>query len=246
MIEVVVAENAGFCPGVRAATIKLADRISARREGERLYTLGHLIHNEDYNRSLEEQGVFAVKAEELSALAATATPEQPVTVFIRAHGIPTSTRRMLFELSESHPGFSFVDCTCPFVSKIHRIAADSSADGGDRKHIFLCIGSEHHPEVEGFMSCFEGEKHVFADAEELERALGGLDFASKRPIMVAQTTQKLTEWKKSQKILKNYCTNALIFDTICNVTEVGGQAVLGRQFHHTTPWLTERHGYYPT
>ncbi|GME79495.1 unnamed protein product [Ambrosiozyma monospora] len=30
------------------------------------------------------------------------------------------------------------------------------------------------------------------------------------------------------------------------VTEVGGQAVLGRQVRSTTPWPTERHGYDPT
>ena len=38
--------------------------------------------------------------------------------------------------------------------------------------------------------------------------------------MVAQTTQKLTEWEKCQKIIKKYCTNAKIFDTICSVTEI--------------------------
>ena len=40
------------------------------------------------------------------------------------------------------------------------------------------------------------------------------------PVLVAQTTQKLTEWKKTQKIFENLCTNALIFDTICNVTHL--------------------------
>ncbi|MBQ9777330.1 MAG: 4-hydroxy-3-methylbut-2-enyl diphosphate reductase, partial [Clostridia bacterium] len=49
MSEVVVAANAGFCPGVKIATRLLADRIAARRAGERIFTLGHLIHNEDYN-----------------------------------------------------------------------------------------------------------------------------------------------------------------------------------------------------
>ena len=40
------------------------------------------------------------------------------------------------------------------------------------------------------------------------------------PIMAAQTTQKLTEWKNSLKVIKKLYTNVKIFDTICNVTEI--------------------------
>ena len=219
MSEIVVAKNAGFCPGVRAATDRLARRMASAAEGERIFTLGHLIHNEDYNQALADAGVHAVAADELATLAATACEQAPVTVFIRAHGISLETRRTLESLREAHKGFSFEDCTCPFVSKIHRIAADQSAAGADDR-IFICIGSATHPEVEGFMSCFAGEKHVFADADSMEQAISGMDFSSKTPVMVAQTTQKLTEWKKCQKLLQKVCTNALIFDTICNVTDL--------------------------
>ena len=219
MSEVIVAANAGFCPGVTVATKRLGDRVAARSKGERIFTLGHLIHNEDYNRSLEAQGVLATSAQELPALALEASPDTPVTVFIRAHGIPVETRALLERLAREHEGFSFVDCTCRFVSNIHRIAAESSASGADSS-VFLCVGNAKHPEVEGFMSCFKGEKHVVSDAAELEALLRTLDLSVKTPIMVAQTTQKLTEWKKCQKLLQNYCTNALIFDTICNVTDL--------------------------
>ena len=217
MSQVIVAANAGFCPGVRAATQRLADRIQKCGAGETLYTLGHLIHNEDYNRALEAAGVRAVCADELPAIAESGAN---ATVFIRAHGITRETRALLEELAAAHPGFSFEDCTCPYVAKIHRIAADMSAGEGAQNYIFLCIGSEHHPEVEGFMSCFAGEKYVFPDAAALEIGLLGLDLAGKTPVMVAQTTQKLTEWKKCQKVLQKLCTNALIFDTICNVTDL--------------------------
>ncbi len=220
MSEIIVAKHAGFCPGVRAATERLHRRLLQASAGERIFTIGHLIHNEDYIRFLETKGVHAVSAAELPTLAESASEASPVTVFIRAHGIPAETGEMLRELSAAHPFFTFVDCTCVFVEKIHRIAAEQSEDGGV---MFLCIGSEHHPEVEGFMSRFAGEKHVFADAEALRVAIEvekRLDFSAKRPIMVAQTTQNLTEWKKSQKLLKKYCTNAVIFDTICNVTHL--------------------------
>lgn len=220
MSVVVVAKNAGFCPGVRSATDRLARAIAAAGEGERIFTLGHLIHNEDYNAALERAGVYAVTASELSEIAGNTDAGTRATVFIRAHGIPKETRALLESLVAAHPLFSFEDCTCPFVQKIHRIAEEMSAGEGKRKNIFICIGNGRHPEVEGFMSCFEGEKVVYANADELEKGIGTLDFCSKTPVMVAQTTQKLTEWKKSQKVLKKYCTNALIFDTICNVTDL--------------------------
>ena len=220
MSRVVVAENAGFCPGVRAATERLARRIREAKAGERLYTLGHLIHNEDYNAALERSGVRSISADELKTIAEATEVSGSACVFIRAHGITKSTRAMLAALAERYPRFSFEDCTCPFVSKIHRIAAEASEGEGKQNNVFVCIGSEKHPEVEGFMSCFEGEKYVFANADALEKGLEQLKRTEKVPVLVAQTTQKLSEWKKSQKLLKKYCTNALIFDTICNVTDL--------------------------
>ena len=218
MSEVIVARHAGFCPGVRAATDRLQRCIATAREGERLYTLGHLIHNEAYIRSLEAQGVGVVEAQELTALAYTACEASPVTVFIRAHGIPVQTRALLSHLAQQNPSFSYQDCTCPFVEKLHRIA--TTYNERTDAHVLICIGNAHHPEVEGFMSCFMGEKHVFATAAEMEAAIasGNLNFVSKSPVMVAQTTQNVTEWKICQKLLQKVCTNAIIFDTICNVT----------------------------
>ena len=72
------------------------------------------------------------------------------------------------------------------------------------------------------MSYFEGERFAFANSEELEQAINEEKFGfvrDKTPILVAQTTQNLLEWKKSQKLLQKLYTNALIFDTICSVTE---------------------------
>ncbi len=221
MREVVIARNAGFCPGVRAAAERLVRRLENRAPGERIFTLGHLIHNEDFNASLAQKGVHSVTADELTALARSATESAPVTVFIRAHGITRQVRGLLESLRAENPCFSFEDCTCVFVEKIHRIAEEKSRE--KEKYIFLCVGSKTHPEVEGIMSCFDGEKAVFANSEEMEQAIeAGIlsDFSSKSPVMVAQTTQKLTEWKKCQKLLQNLCTNALIFDTICNVTHL--------------------------
>ena len=72
------------------------------------------------------------------------------------------------------------------------------------------------------MSCVEGEKYVFGSADELEAAVksGVLgDMHKKTAVTAAQTTFDLSEWRKSREILKKLCTNTIIFDTICDVTE---------------------------
>ena len=108
MSHVIVAANAGFCPGVRAATERLARRVQSAEAGERIYTLGHLIHNEDYNAELERAGVRAVAAEELAEIAAATDAGHTATVFIRAHGIPKETKLLLEQLAyhNKHKGLN--------------------------------------------------------------------------------------------------------------------------------------------
>ena len=85
MIE--IAKNAGFCFGVKRATEELEHAIAAET-GERIYTLGQLIHNDTYNRQLEAAGVGVTSIEAIPSLVASATASSPVRVFVRAHGIP--------------------------------------------------------------------------------------------------------------------------------------------------------------
>ena len=217
-MEIVVAKNAGFCFGVKRATDSLESAIRNRRAGERIYTLGALIHNETYNKMLREQGVEVTDIGSVTELASGACESSPVTVFIRAHGIPKEDEAILRRLSEENPNFRYEDCTCPYVKKIHRIAEKHSSP----ENILLLLGGATHPEVVGIMSYFDYEKLTFSSSEEFERALGeGLlvKINNKKPILAAQTTQKLVEWEKTQKILKKVCTNPLIFGTICNVTD---------------------------
>ena len=85
MIE--IAKNAGFCFGVKRATDRLEEVISSQ-SGERIYTLGTLIHNDTYNRQLADAGVGVTSISQIPALAQSATADAPVRVFVRAHGIP--------------------------------------------------------------------------------------------------------------------------------------------------------------
>ena len=215
---VTVAEHAGFCFGVKRATDRLEETLANARAGEVVCTLGHLIHNEVYNRSLRERGVRTVEEADLPALAAGADEAHPVTVFVRAHGCPKETQETLEKAAAGNPFFRWEDCTCPYVKKIHTIARNNGGPG----KVFLLIGARMHPEVVGIVSYFEGKKFVFASAEELEQALAAdppLIGKDETPVMAAQTTLRLETWRACQDLLRRARPDAVVCDTICNVTE---------------------------
>ncbi len=220
--KVTVAENAGFCFGVKRATELIEAKI-AERDGSHIYTVGKLIHNDTYNARLAAAGVGVIDEKDIERLAASACEENRVVLFVRAHGMTRQTDSLLRGSAASNPYFSYVDCTCPYVKKIHRIAGSNSPQEGDAEEkIFILLGSADHPEVIGIVSYFSGRSFVYPDADSLRRAAenGELPLGDKIvPVVAAQTTQKLSEWKKTLEILKNLYTKSLIFDTICSVTE---------------------------
>ncbi len=229
MFEIHVAKNAGFCFGVARATEAVEREMAEHPEGERIFTLGRLIHNETYNQRLAAGGVRVISAEDVERLAGEATPETPVKVFVRAHGMTRETEALLAKCATGNPAFSFVDCTCSFVKKIHRIADEHSAlnakarmETGKDDRFLAVLGSADHPEVVGFLSRFDGQKIVFHNAAEaqalIEEGRVPTD-GSMRPVLVAQTTQNLIEWEKTKKIYNLTFTRPYIYDTICSITD---------------------------
>ena len=214
-MRITVASHAGFCFGVRRATEAVE---SAIKEGKsHIYTLGRLIHNDGYCRSLREAGVSEITAADIPALCERARSGEAITVVIRAHGEVDSLVKQLQACEAESPALRVLDCTCPFVEKVRRIAGEHSGEG----KIFYLLGTEDHPEVRGILSCAE-DGIVFSDADHLQRLLNntaGSEMTNKTVSIASQTTQKLSEWKKSLEILKKVYTNAQIFDTICSVTE---------------------------
>ncbi|MBE6565522.1 MAG: 4-hydroxy-3-methylbut-2-enyl diphosphate reductase [Ruminococcaceae bacterium] len=213
-----IAPHAGFCFGVKRAVETLEDAMKKLPEGGKIATLGPLIHNESYIRSLEARSIISVNEDEAAKRAEEATEAHPFVLIIRAHGISLSVEKNLQTIAKQNPHFTLVDCTCPFVKKIHRIAEEADSE----QAFFILIGDAEHPEVKGVMSRFAGEKYVCDSVEALETALTCRKEQKndgKIPIMAVQTTQNLCKWDKTQKFLKKLYTNAKIFGTICSVTE---------------------------
>ncbi|MGM9624882.1 MAG: bifunctional 4-hydroxy-3-methylbut-2-enyl diphosphate reductase/30S ribosomal protein S1 [Eubacteriales bacterium] len=219
------AKHAGFCPGVRRA-VETVYRLRAEHPDAKIVTLGELIHNPIVISELAACGISPAEADDIPELLAR-EPKRPLIVVIRAHGMPLPVERMLARLSDENGAdgrLTVVDCTCPFVKNIHRIADNESRPYADRPGDALGIifGDPAHPEVRGIESRFHCDTRIFATFEAL-REWGSTDeaaqYAEKRVIYVSQTTQKLAECKISQKFIEKLYTNAKIFDTICNVTE---------------------------
>ncbi len=205
------SEYAGFCFGVKRAAELIENTIG--NTPKQIYTLGDLIHNEDYINYLRSKGVKSLKdVDEIKNL----DPDKSL-VFIRAHGALASTYELLDEL-----GIEYIDTTCPFVKKIWQIVISENLKDSP---YFIVFGDREHPEVKGICSFIsekpDSEKYIIVnDAEELEKSLNIIPSdVTKRKVFLSQTTQNINEWKICVKILKKLYTNLTLFDTICNVTQ---------------------------
>lgn len=213
-MQITVAKGSGFCFGVRRAYKILEEQIAARREGDRICTLGSFVHNPLIVEELKGRGVPVVTEAELPSLAESASESSRVTVVLRTHGIPKELCAQLSEYKEKNQYFDYVDCTCPCVSRIHGIVEkESSVEPEDS--FLVIIGDPEHPEVKAIRSYCACDCAVCSTLDELKK----IKIDKKRVICVAQTTQKLTECKLCQNYLLNLFTNARIYDTICKVTE---------------------------
>ena len=196
-MKIIKAKTAGFCFGVDRGVKMTYDLVE---KGHKVATLGPLIHNDQLVEDLEKKGVIT----------AGSVDEVPdgYEVVIRCHGVPETiydkinTRSLVCH-----------DATCPFVSKIHKIAREAS----EKRAVLLVAGDKNHPEVQGIIGHTKGEAFVFGSLEEL-KAWPGLKMPEKTVYAVAQTTFQVTKWLECSAFLKKSYTNALIFDTICNAT----------------------------
>ncbi|MGN1346178.1 MAG: hypothetical protein ACI4V1_05300, partial [Eubacteriales bacterium] len=166
-MEITIAKHAGFCFGVKNATDVLEAEIErARREncGRRVLTLGRIIHNDFYINRIHALGVEEIEREDVPDIIAAARRGEYLSVVIRAHGELADIVRALEECEAQSEHFTLLNCTCPNVEKVRRIARENSGE----ERIFILLGASTHPEVEGIMSCAEGEKYVLPDALALE------------------------------------------------------------------------------
>ena len=200
-MEVILAESAGFCFGVRRAVDTVYEQVE--QKNGKIYTYGPIIHNEEVVADLERRGVCVVEtADELRNC-------KDGTVIIRSHGVGKEIYDLL---KEEH--IPYVDATCPFVKKIHKIVEKYSREGC---HV-LIIGNENHPEVEGIKGWSENiaETSVIGAVEEAYEFTWNTE---KRLCIVSQTTFNNKKFQELVEIISKKGYDIVVLNTICNATQ---------------------------
>lgn len=201
MAQITVAESAGFCFGVDRA-VKLC--YEALDKYPHVATLGPIIHNQDVVNDLLDKGARIVTdVDELE-------PEE--CVVIRSHGVGQSVYARL-----KQKGNPYVDATCPFVAKIHRIVEKHTAAGD----FILIAGDANHPEVQAIVGHCKDNYFVFEGFDELNLFLQEKKWdQTKKLAIVAQTTYNILVWEKCLKAIPKDNPNIMVYDTICHATQV--------------------------
>ena len=199
-MQITLAKTAGFCFGVNRAVNMLYDLVES---GVDVCTFGPIIHNPQVISDLESKGV--------NILENITDAVNNKKVVIRTHGV----ERSILEYCENN-SLDYIDATCPFVKKIHKIVRENSKEDLP----VLIAGDKKHPEVVGIKSYCAGDCFVFNSCDELDEILKNNKFDPQKPfLVVSQTTFSTKEWKKCVKKINLHYTNAIIFDTICSATE---------------------------
>ena len=197
-MEVILAESAGFCFGVKRAVDKVYEQIET---GKKIYSYGPIIHNEFVVQDLGKKGVEVIESEEALEQLTEGT------IVIRSHGVPKS----ICEKIEKQ-GLECVDATCPFVKRIHKIVEKESAAGRQ----IVIIGNAGHPEVEGIQGWSVTPAIVIESEKEAQEFVPE---AGKKLCIVSQTTFNYNKFQELVEIFLKKGYDISVVNTICNATE---------------------------
>ena len=186
-IKILLSAPRGFCAGVERA-IEIVEK-SIQKYGSPVYVRHEIVHNKHVVDNLKNKG--AIFVEELEEINDKSRP-----VIFSAHGVP----KKIPEDAENYK-MTYVDATCPLVSKVHREAENLNKAG---YHIIL-IGHENHPEVIGTMGQLpKGSIDLVQnEAEAMEYKTNHKE----KLAYITQTTLSVDDTKEIIKILKDRFTN---------------------------------------
>ena len=199
-MKVLLAKTAGFCFGVKRAVDTVYQQVEENKDCK-IYTFGPIIHNDEVIKDMQAKGVTVLEGEEDLPKAKNGI------VIIRSHGVPKRICDRMDEL-----GIQYVDATCPFVKKIHKIAMEKAEEGA----FLVVIGNPVHPEVEGIMGWAGEDAAVISTAEEAEHLTVPED---RKICVVAQTTFNYNKFKDLVEIISEKSYDVIVLNTICNATK---------------------------
>jgi (E)-4-hydroxy-3-methyl-but-2-enyl pyrophosphate reductase len=194
-MEVLLAEEFGFCFGVERAVEMVEDAVD---EGVRpIRSLGPLIHNAQEMERLGGLGVSTIDSPDEAG--------SDTIAVIRAHGVTPEVQRELEQRAAK-----VIDATCPFVTRVQHLAERAAKQGRD----VVVAGNPDHPEMIGVVGYAPNNTYVVRDADEVS-SLPTL----RSPIVVSQTTIKLkTFLDVAEAVRAKADSEPEVINTICSAT----------------------------
>ena len=192
-MKVTVVKDAGFCFGVKRAIRLASDAV--KKDKDKVYTLGPLIHNPQVVEALRKKGVDVV--EKLNQI-------KKGTVIIRSHGVRPEVLARI-----KKKGLKIIDATCPFVRRAQNMARLLHR----QNYQVVVVGEADHPEVKGIVGYAQGKALV------VNQRMKDHDFSRFKKLgVVAQTTLNLNSFKKAVDRLLERSKEMKIHNTICSAT----------------------------
>jgi 4-hydroxy-3-methylbut-2-en-1-yl diphosphate reductase len=217
-MKVEIEQTSGFCFGVENA-VRIAGE--ALENGERVYCLGEIVHNEIEVERLRSLGLITIDYNEFEKLS-------DCKVLIRAHGEPPST----YERARIN-NITLIDATCPIVhtlqERIKRAWMNAKKENGQ----IVIYGKKGHAEVIGLLGQIDGDAILISDEEDLVK----IDFS--RPVhLFSQTTKSRENYEHlaemirvAQEAISPSSVNKpylKVYNTICG--QVSGRIPTLREF----------------
>jgi len=216
-MKVDVEQGSGFCFGVENA-VAIAE--NALKEGETVYCLGEIVHNDLEVARLTALGMVTITHDEFEKL-------RDGKVLIRAHGEPRSTY-----LKAAENNITIIDATCPIVHSMQEKIKKVADLAREEKGQIVIFGKEGHAEVIGLMGA-AGPRGIFVTGKG---DLGRIDYT--RPVFLfSQTTKSKVQYEVVAEIIrlnlekqsKDHPGNTLkVHNTICR--QVSGREPRLREF----------------
>jgi len=181
-LKILLSAPRGFCAGVERA-IEIVEK-SIQKYGAPVYVRHEIVHNKFVVDDLKSKG--AIFVEELEEIEDKSRP-----VIFSAHGVPKKIPKEAKDYN-----MTYIDATCPLVSKVHREAENLHKDG---YHLIL-IGHQNHPEVIGTMGQLpKGSIDLIQNEDDAKK----YDTKHRKISYVTQTTLSVDDTKDIIKILKD-------------------------------------------
>jgi 4-hydroxy-3-methylbut-2-enyl diphosphate reductase len=200
-IKIFLASPRGFCAGVERA-IEIVNK-TLLKYGKPVYVRHEIVHNKQVVEDLKTRG--AIFVEELSEIKDLTRP-----VIFSAHGVPKKVPQ-----EAKLKNLSYIDATCPLVSKVHRESEQLFKNGYD----IILIGHKNHPEVIGTMGQLPDGSVRLIETSDNVASLKVKDF-TKPLAYITQTTLSIDDTFEIIKLLKNKFPNIKdpIKEDICYAT----------------------------